>query len=84
MVITIGTTTELVGCSTCGVHAEAHDRMPIAIRGLACFERPSEAGVVQAPVALCGARLRDQDWTEQSPHVDTQVVLTRRAGAEAC
>lgn len=34
-------------------------------------------------------RCRDADcdaktWTEHSDHVDTQVVLTRRAGAEAC
>jgi hypothetical protein len=81
LVITIETTADFVGCSACGVRAEAHDRMPIAIRDLACFEWPARLVVGQrrwrCREPLCEART----WTEQS--TDAQVVLTRRAGAEA-
>jgi hypothetical protein len=69
LVITIETDADLVGCARCGVRAEAQDRMPIAIRDLACFGRP--------------ARLV-WNWTEHSEHVDAQAVITRRAGMEAC
>ncbi len=82
--ITIETTADFVGCSECGVRAEAHDRMPIAIRDLAYFGRPASLVWVKrrwrCREPLCEART----WTEQSLHVDAQVVLTRRAGAEAC
>jgi transposase len=84
LVITIETTVDFVGCSQCGVRAEAHDRLPIAIRDLACFGRPARLVWVKrrwrCREPLCEART----WTEQSLHVDAQVVLTRRAGAEAC
>ena len=33
-------------------------------------------------MALCRRRLRRQDLTEHSDHVDAQAVLTRRAGIE--
>ncbi|MDP1821244.1 MAG: transposase family protein, partial [Acidimicrobiales bacterium] len=58
--------------------------MPIPIRDLACFGRP--ARLVwrkrrwRCPERACAAKT----WTEHSEHVDAQVVLTRRAGAEAC
>ncbi|MDQ4108520.1 MAG: hypothetical protein M3138_06915, partial [Actinomycetota bacterium] len=35
-------------------------------------------------MALCRGRLDARTWTEHSGHFDTQAVLTRRAGAEAC
>ena len=71
-------------CRRCGVRAEAQDRMRVDIRDLACFGRP--ARLVWAKRRwrcrewLCAART----WTEHSDHIDAQVVLTRRAGAEAC
>jgi hypothetical protein len=40
LVITIETTAVVVGCASCGVRAQAHDRMPIEIRDLACFGGP--------------------------------------------
>jgi hypothetical protein len=52
LVITIETTTSVEGCASCGVRAESHDRMPIAIRDLACFGRTGTVGVAQAPLAL--------------------------------
>lgn len=41
VVIEIETTATVVGCSACGTRAEAHERMPVAIRDLACFGRPA-------------------------------------------
>lgn len=35
--IAIETTREFVGCASCGVRAEGQDRMPVAVRDLACF-----------------------------------------------
>ncbi|MDQ6848598.1 MAG: ISL3 family transposase [Actinomycetota bacterium] len=82
--VTIETTADLVGCSECGVRAESQDRLPIAIRDLACFGRPARLVWVKrrwrCRESMCDART----WTEHSDQVDAQVVLTRRAGVEAC
>jgi len=84
LVVTVETTTAVTGCGACGTRAVAHERMPIAIRDLTCFGRP--ARLVwrkrrwRCPERDCMAKT----WTERSDHVDAQVVLTRRAGAEAC
>ena len=37
VVIEIETTVEVVGCGECGTRAEAHERMPVEIRDLACY-----------------------------------------------
>jgi transposase len=84
VVIEIETTAAVVGCPSCGVRAEAQDRMRVDIRDLPCFGRP--ARLVwrkrrwRCRAALCGERT----WTETSEHVSTRAVLTRRAGVEAC
>jgi transposase len=84
LVVRVETTATLVGCGRCGTRAEAHDRVEVAVRDLACFGRP--ARLVwwkrrwRCREALCDAKT----WTERSEHLDAQVVLTRRAGAEAC
>jgi transposase len=84
LVVRIETTATVVGCEACGIRAEAHDRVEVAIRDLPCFGRP--ARLVwrkrrwRCREPLCEART----WTETSEHLDAQVVLTRRAGAEAC
>src|SRR5436305_14432621 len=41
LVVSVETTAKVVGCSRCGVRAEAQDRMPIDIRDLTCFGRPA-------------------------------------------
>ena len=73
-----------MGCSMCGTRAVAHERMAVAIRDLPCFGRPVRLVWVKrrwrCPDGDCPAKT----WTEHSGHVDAQVVLTRRAGAEAC
>ncbi len=84
VVVTVETTADVVGCTSCGVRAEAHDRKRIDIRDLACFGRPARLRWIKrrwrCPDPDCDAKT----WTERSPHVDAQAVLTRRAGAEAC
>ena len=84
LVIAIESTATVEGCASCGVRAEAHDRMPIAIWDLACFGRPARL-VWHKRRWRCREDACDaKTWTEHSDHVDAQVVLTRRAGAEAC
>lgn len=84
VVIEIETTAAVVGCPSCGVRAEAQDRMPVEIRDLPAFGRP--ARLVwrkrrwRCREAVCGERT----WTETSEHVSERAVLTRRAGVEAC
>jgi len=84
LVVTIETTATVTGCGACGTRAVAHERRPIAIRDLACFGRPVRLvwnkRRWRCPESACVART----WTEHSVHLDAQVVLTRRAGAEAC
>ena len=84
LVVTIETTTTVTGCGGCGTRALAHERRPIAIRDLACFGRPVRLvwnkRRWRCPERDCTAKT----WTEHSEHLDAQVVLTRRAGAEAC
>jgi transposase len=71
-------------CRSCGVRAEAQDRMRVDVRDLACFGRPARLVWSKrrwrCREPLCAART----WTEHSDHVDSQAVLTRRAGIEAC
>jgi len=41
VVVTIETSTDVVGCMTCGVRAEAQDRLRVDIRDLPCFGPPA-------------------------------------------
>jgi transposase len=84
LVVTIETTATLVGCAGCGTRAESQDRVPVAIRDLPCFGRPTRLVWVKRRWR-CREPLCDRKtWTETCEHLDAQVVLTRRAGAEAC
>jgi hypothetical protein len=84
LVVGIETTATVVGCEDCGTRAEAHDRVEVAIRDLPCFGRPARL-VWRKRRWRCRAPLCERKtWTERSEHLDAQVVLTRRAGAEAC
>src|SRR5688500_12547793 len=84
LVVRIETTADFVGCSGCGMRAESQDRIEVAIRDLSCFGRPARL-VWRKRRWRCREPLcATKTWTEVSEHLDTQVVLTRRAGAEAC
>ncbi len=41
VVIDVETIADFVGCSNCGTRAQAHERMVVEIRDLACFGRPA-------------------------------------------
>jgi len=41
VIVTVETTADFVGCPTCGVRAEAKDRVRVDIRDLPCFGRPA-------------------------------------------
>jgi transposase len=84
VVITIETTVEIEGCASCGTRAESQDRMPVHVRDLCCFGRPTRL-IWNKRRWRCRELLCDaKTWTETSADFDTQAVLTRRAGAEAC
>lgn len=40
LVVVIESLADFVGCSSCGMRAEAHDRLDVEVRDLACFGRP--------------------------------------------
>lgn len=84
LVIRVETTASVAGCGACGTRAVAHERRDTHVRDLPCFGRPSRLiwskRRWRCPEVDCAAKT----WTETSPHLDAQVVLTRRAGAEAC
>jgi transposase len=84
LVVRVETTAAFTGCAGCGSRAESQDRVEVAVRDLACFGRPSRLVWVKrrwrCPERACDRKT----WTETSEHLDAQVVLTRRAGAEAC
>jgi hypothetical protein len=84
LVVTVETVLDRVGCSSCGVRAEAQDRMPVAVRDLSCFGRPAHLVWIKRRWRCVDADCEAKTWTEACEHVDAQVVLTRRAGAEAC
>lgn len=84
LIVTIETTASLVGCEGCGVRAEAQDRIPVDVRDLACFGRPARLRWIKRRWRCREPRCDRKTWTEQVEHLDAQVVLTRRAGAEAC
>jgi transposase len=84
LVIRIETTTSLVGCEGCGTRAQAHDRVEVAIRDLPCFGRPARLVWRKRRWRCREPRCDRKTWTERSEQLDAQVVLTRRAGAEAC
>ena len=84
LVVTIETTATVVGCAGCGSRAVAHERRVVPIRDLACFGRPARL-VWRKRRWRCREQHCDaKTWTETSDELDAQVVLTRRAGAEAC
>lgn len=84
VVIDIETTADFVGCAECGQRAEAQDRMPIAVRDLACFGRPARLVWHKRRWRCRDVGCDAKTWTETVEHVTARTVMTRRAGYEAC
>ncbi len=84
VVIEIETTATVMGCSACGTRAEAHERMAVAIRDLACFGRPARLVWRKRRWRCVEPDCDAKTWTETSPECSSRALLTRRAAAEAC
>jgi len=84
VVIRVETTATRAFCRSCGVRAEPQDRMRVDVRDLACFGRPARLVWSKRRWRCREPLCRARTWTETCEHVDAQVVLTRRAGIEAC
>ena len=84
LTIDIETTVDFMGCSACGTRAEAHERMPVEIRDLACFGRPARLVWNKRRWRCTDADCEAKTWTERSTQVSRRALLTARAGAEAC
>ncbi len=82
--IEIETTAEVAGCWSCGTRAEAHDRMTVVIRDLACFGRPVRLVWHKRRYRCVEPDCDAKTWTEVSPEFSSRSVLTLRAGVEAC
>jgi transposase len=84
LVITVETTAAVVGCPKCGVRARAHDRMPVAIRDLACFGRPARLVWNKRRWRCADGDCDAKTWTETSPEMSSRALLTNRAAVEVC
>ncbi len=84
VVIEIESVADFVGCSGCGVRAEAQDRTDVEVRDLACFGRPTRLVWRKRRWRCVEPNCEARTWTEESPAMSSRHVLTRRAGVEAC
>jgi len=84
LVITVETMTALVGCSTCGRRAEAHDRMAVTYRDLECFGTPVRLVWIKRRWRCTDPDCEARTWTETSDDLPERQVLSRRAGIDAC
>jgi hypothetical protein len=66
------------------IRAVAHERRLTPVRDLSCFGRPARLVWRKRRWRCVDVDCDAKTWTETSEHLDAQVVLTRRAGAEAC
>src|SRR5664280_3610458 len=83
VVVTVETTADVAGCATCGVRAEAQDRLRVDIRDLPCFGRTVRLVWLKRRWRCVDLDCPAKTWTEGSEHVAPRAVLTLRAGAEA-
>jgi len=84
VVIDIETTVEVMGCAACGSRAESQDRMPVAVRDLACFGRPTRLVWNKRRWRCVEVDCNAKTWTETVEAVEPRAAMTRRAGMEAC
>lgn len=83
MVITVETTSDIVGCRSCGVRAEAQGRLRVDIRDLPCFGRPVRLVWMKRRWRCADADCAAKTWTEGSDHVAPRAVITLRTGLES-
>jgi transposase len=84
LVVLIETNADRAACASCGTWAQAHERMEVSIRDLPCFGRAARLVWRKRRWRCVDADCDARTWTETSVHVSARVLLTHRAGAEAC
>ena len=84
LVLTVETTADFAGCTSCGVLAQAHDRLRVDVRDLPCFGRPARLVWLKRRWRCKEVSCPARTWTEQAPEaVPPRGLLTVRAGMEA-
>jgi hypothetical protein len=83
MIVTVETTADVAGCATCGVRAEAQDRLRVEIRDLPCFGRTARLVWLKRRWRCADGDCLAKTWTEEAEHIAPRAVLTLRVGAEA-
>jgi len=83
VVVTVETTAEVAGCPTCGVRAEAQDRLRVDVRDLPFGGRPVRLVLLKRRWRCVDLDCPAKTWTEECEHVAPRSVITLRAGAEA-
>jgi transposase len=84
LVVEIETTAVTAACSSCGRWAQPHERMPVAVRDLPFGGRPVRLVWRKRRWRCTDADCEARTWTETSAVISARVLLTERAGAEAC
>jgi transposase len=84
VVITVETTADVVGVLALWRARRGQGQDDHRHRDLGCFGRPARLRWIKRRWRCVEPDCDARTWTERSTHVDTQAVLTRRAGAEAC
>ena len=84
LVIEMETTADRAACVRCGTWAEPHERKPVEVRDLPFGGRPARLVWRKRRWRCVDIDCEAKTWTETSEHVSSRVLLTRRAGAEAC
>jgi len=83
MTVTVETTADVAGCSTCGVRGEAQDRLRVDIGDLPCFGCTVRLVWLKRRWRCADADCPVKTWTEGTEHLAPRAVLPLRAGAEA-
>lgn len=82
LIVTVETNADRVGCSGCGVRAEAQDRMPVTFRDVECFGRPVRLVWVKRRWRCVDPDCDARTWTETDAAMASRVLLTTRAAVE--
>jgi transposase len=77
MVLTVETTANVTGCTSCGTRARAHERRRVSIRDLPCFGSATRLVWVKrrwrCPDSDCETKTR----TESADGIEPRVVLSK-------
>ena len=76
VVVTVETTAEVAGCGTCGVRAEAQDRLRVDVRDLPFGGRPVRLVLLKRRWRCVDLDCPAKTWTEECEHVAPRSVIT--------